>query len=48
MRCGAMQWAVALHLHLYLHARDVRVVSASSSFFRFILSFRASASRRAT
>jgi hypothetical protein len=33
---------------LHLHARDVRVVSASSSFFRFILSFRASASRRAT
>lgn len=27
--------------------RNVRVVSASSSFFRFILSFRASASRRA-
>lgn len=29
-------------------AADIRVVSASSSFFRFILSLRASASRRAT
>ena len=29
------------------HQQDVRVVSASSSFFRFILSLSASASRRA-